>query len=106
MKKSRLFDRSEEGLKEGIEFAQGIMTLATIELPAPPPKFGASDVVRLRRRLQMSQGVFAQVINVSAKTVQNWEHGTRKPSHASLRLLQIVAAQPTIVRSILGLRAT
>ena len=28
--------------------------------------------------------------NVSIKTVQSWEAGTRVPSHAALRLLEIV----------------
>jgi DNA-binding transcriptional regulator YiaG len=34
----------------------------------------------------MSQAVFAQVLNVSTKTVQSWVQGQRKPSQAALRL--------------------
>jgi hypothetical protein len=51
----------------------------------------------------MSQGVFARLLNVSVKTVQSWEQGERKPSHAALRLLQVLAEQPEMVCQIVGL---
>jgi hypothetical protein len=34
--------------------------------------------------------MFAKVLNVNVKIVQSWESGTRVPSHAALRLLEIV----------------
>lgn len=50
----------------------------------------AKDIKRIRASGHYSQGVFAKVLNVSVKTVQSWESGTRMPSHAALRLLEIV----------------
>jgi predicted transcriptional regulator len=52
----------------------------------------------------MSQGVFAKMLNVSAKTVQSWEQGERRPSQAALRLLQVIGAQPAIVCEIVGIK--
>jgi putative transcriptional regulator len=49
----------------------------------------------------MSQFVFASVLNVSVKTVQSWEQGERRPSHAALRLLEIIAANPVIAGRII-----
>lgn len=99
-----LFKRLKNGLEEGIRFAREDRTLRSTEVLDDPPALPAAQVVRLRRRLRMSQGVFAQMLNVSAKTVQSWEQGERQPSHAALRLLQILGAKPRVVCEIVGLR--
>lgn len=101
-----LFERLKTGLEEGLQFAREELTLRTTEIPARPPTVPAAEVVRLRRRLRMSQGVFAQMLNVSSKTVQSWEQGERQPSQAALRLLQILGAKPRMVCQIVGLRTT
>ena len=50
----------------------------------------------------MSQAVFARLLNVSTKTVQSWEQGTRKPSRAALRLIQIFGKNPDGVLKVAG----
>src|SRR5438067_546694 len=92
-----LFHRLKAGLEEGIQFAKGELNLRNIRLPARPPRLRARDVAGLRQALKMSQGVFAQTLNVSPKTVQSWEQGERQPSQAALRLLQILRAKPGVV---------
>jgi putative transcriptional regulator len=96
-KRPPLFHRLKAGLEEGIQFAKGELNLRTMRVPAQPPRLGARDVAGLRQALKMSQGVFAQTLNVSPKTVQSWEQGERQPSQAALRLLQILQAKPGIV---------
>lgn len=102
---TEFFDRLMKGLNECLQHARGEITLRTIEIPEPPPHFKSKDVLKLRQRCKMSQGVFAAVLNVSVKTVQSWEQGERKPSRASLRLLQIMAAKPQDVCQVAGIRA-
>ena len=97
-----LFQRLKAALEEGIQFARGELTLRTTAVPDRPPDFGARDVLRLRQRFHMSQAVFARVLNVSAKTVQSWEQGERKPSQAALRLLQVLAEKPEAVCQVVG----
>jgi putative transcriptional regulator len=103
-KRPSLFERLKTGLQEGIGFAREELSLRTTEVPDRPPAFPAAKVMRLRRRLRMSQGVFARMLNVSPKTVQSWEQGERQPSQAALRLLQILGARPGVVCAIVGLR--
>jgi putative transcriptional regulator len=100
-----LFERLKEGLEEGVQFARGELTLRSTEVPDRPPALQAQDLIRLRQQFQMSQGVFAQLLNVSPKTVQSWEQGERQPSKAALRLLQILGARPAVVCEIVGLRS-
>ena len=100
-----LFERLRTGLQEGIQFARGDLTLRTTELPDPPPALRPEEVRFLRQQLNMSQGVFARMLNVSPKTVQSWEQGERKPSQVALRLLQILGARPEVVCQVVGVRA-
>jgi putative transcriptional regulator len=51
----------------------------------------------------MSQAVFAGVLNVSTKTVQSWEQGTRTPSQAALRLIQVFRQDPSRVLQAAGM---
>jgi len=92
-----LAERLKTGLGEAVQFARGELSLRTVQIPDPPPEIGAKEVVSLRTKSRMSQAVFARVLNVSTKTVQSWEQGERKPSHAALRMLQVFRASPTFV---------
>ncbi len=94
-----------KGLEEAIRHAKGEITLKTtvVEFPDPPPEIEAGQVTRLRLESRMSQAVFARVLNVSTKTVQSWEHGTRKPSQAALRLIQVFGQNPGEVLRIAGM---
>ncbi len=56
----------------------------------PAPKFTAKDVVRIRTTNHASQGVFAAFLHVGRSTVAAWEQGTKKPSGAASKLLELV----------------
>jgi len=94
-----VFDQIKSGLEDSIAYSKGELSLATVGLPAPPPKGNPKKIAALRKELHMSQAVFAAVLNVSTRTVQSWEQGFRDPSDASLRLLQIIESQPLIIQS-------
>lgn len=102
---SKFFKGLKKGLEEALAHTEGKITLKSevIEIPEPPVEYEAKEIKRIRERCHYSQGVFAKVLNVSIKTVQSWESGTRAPSHAALRLLEIVDKgiyQPRISKSL------
>jgi putative transcriptional regulator len=107
--------KSRQGLAQGQRFrpeqanrhAKGEITLktTTLERPNRPPEVRAADVTRIRLANRMSRAVFARLLNVSPKTVQSWEHGTRKPSQAALRLIQVLHQNPSGVFSVVGISA-
>jgi putative transcriptional regulator len=55
------------------------------------------DVVALRHRLGMSQNLFAARFGFPLATLRHWEYGRRKPSGASLALLNVINANPGVV---------
>lgn len=88
----KFFKDLKDGLDEVLAYSKGKTTLKSefIEIPEPPAKYTKKDVKRIRENAYYSQGIFAKILNVSVKTVQSWESGTRTPSHAALRLLEVV----------------
>src|SRR6202166_2114108 len=73
----------------------GLMDKATIRefdascLPAGEP-LSAKQIVAIRKREGVSQGVFAHYLNVKPKLLSEWERGEKRPSGPSLKLLSIV----------------
>ena len=102
-----LFERLKTGLEEGIRHAKGEITLKTTTLAMPDraPEVGAEEVAKLRLKNGKSQAVFAQVLNVSTKTVQSWEQGQRKRSQAALRLIKVFRRDPSMVLKVAGMSA-
>ena len=89
---SSFFEDLQEGLLEGIAHFRGEIELKTtaLTIPDPPPAYDAEKVRTLRTGLGFSQPYFSRLLNVSPKTVQSWEQGTRVPSQSSARLLQLI----------------
>jgi putative transcriptional regulator len=48
------------------------------------------DIVAIRKRAGVSQGVFARHLNVAPTLVSQWERGERHPSGAAAKLLSLI----------------
>jgi len=46
-------------------------------------------IVKIRKKLRLTREELARLFNVSPVTVRNWEKGYKKPSGASLKLLNL-----------------
>lgn len=78
------------------------------EVPPPSPysgaetdeesaKFTAARVREIRRSFDVSQEVFAQLLNVRVATVRAWEQGVWRPNGAAARLLSIAERHPDVI---------
>ena len=88
-----------EGLKEAIEFQKGKKTLRTQTVTVPPPakEWSRQEIVHIRKEIfDMSQAVFASLLNASAATIRAWEQGLKKPSAVANRLLELAAFDPSM----------
>ncbi len=54
------------------------------------------DVKEIREGLDLSQSVFASLMGVSIRTLQEWEQGRRKPSGSACSLLRIAQQHPEV----------
>jgi putative transcriptional regulator len=75
----------------GAEILQGLRELKRGEhgrvIPVP-------DVAAIREKTGLSQARFAELLGVSARTLQDWEQGRRSPSGAARTLLLVAARNP------------
>ncbi len=60
--------------------------LRRLDVHEMPPQ----TIKSLRKKAQVSQAVFAAMLNTSVSTVQKWEVGDKKPSGPSLKLLNLI----------------
>ena len=59
-------------------------------------RVSVSWVVQVRHKTGLSQGDFATLLGVSARTLQDWEQGRREPSGAARSLLRIADKHPEV----------
>lgn len=97
-----VFEQVLTGLKQGIAHARGQITLKTTVVIAPAPRLSKTRICRIRKRLAMSQAVFAAYLNVPVKTLQSWEQGARVPKAGEARLLQMFETAPDRVLRIMN----
>jgi putative transcriptional regulator len=59
------------------------------KFPLLEPPRGA-EIVAMRERENMSQAVFARVLNIGTSTLSQWEREEKRPRGAAARLLAVV----------------
>jgi putative transcriptional regulator len=59
--------------------------------------FWAPRMLAMRKTMGLSQRIFARLVGVSVKTLQNWEQGRRQPSGPAVVLLTVLVADPDAV---------
>ena len=85
-----LFDDLVQSLKEAKTIARG-------EAPASRRiKVTTPDAKAVREQIGLSQSEFAQLMQVSIKTLQNWEQHRRNPTGPAAALLKIVLTAPDV----------
>ena len=97
MKKTKFGQELIAAMNEALGHRRGEITLRTteVELPAEPPQWTKEEIAQLRRtKLKVSQPIFAYYLGVSPGALKAWEQGSKKPSGAARRLLQVVAHDP------------
>jgi len=65
-------------------------------------KVALAPAAEARALVGLSQQDFAQLLGVSARTLQDWEQGRREPTGAAKTLLKVAVAHPDILRELHG----
>jgi putative transcriptional regulator len=69
----------------------------TVSLPPRVKPLSPAQVRAIRKRLNVSQPVFAAMMNIPTVTAASWERGRRQPTGAALRLLDIARRHPEVL---------
>ena len=60
-------------------------------------KVKPNEVAAARLNTGLTQAQFAKALQISARTLQEWEQGRRQPSGAAKALLQIATRHPEVI---------
>ena len=60
-------------------------------------KFKLPAAAEARAKTGLSQQDFADLLGVSARTLQDWEQGRREPTGAAKTLLRVAATHPKVL---------
>ncbi|MBE9558192.1 MAG: helix-turn-helix domain-containing protein [Proteobacteria bacterium] len=93
-----VFEGIKAGLEEALAHMRGEETGAVVHTVMVP----VVDVRAVRKKLGMSQDVFARQFGVSAATVRNWEQGRRRPEGPARVLLRVIDKEPEAVKRALA----
>ncbi|HLY64912.1 MAG TPA: type II toxin-antitoxin system MqsA family antitoxin [Chloroflexota bacterium] len=85
------------GLKEAVAWAEGQDVQARTTAVQVP----SVDVLRVRRKMKLSQDAFAAKFGFATASVRNWEQGRRQPEGAARVLLAVIDQHPEIVEEVL-----
>lgn len=91
---SRIGKQLIEAMEEVLADIKGLPTGVRKHVVMVP---AGVDVKAIRRRLKMSQRVFAERFGFSLGTLQNWERGHRRPEGAARALLKVIDKRPDAV---------
>ena len=73
------------------------MRVTNLVLPMAVKAIKPKEISEIRHQLNVSQPVFAALLNVPLATARSWEQGKRKPFGAALRLLDLARQQHKIL---------
>nr|WP_305891804.1 helix-turn-helix domain-containing protein [Methylomonas sp. WSC-6] len=70
--------------------------------PARENIIAVSEITEARNTTGLSQNLFADLMGVSVRTLQDWEQGRRTPSKAARTLLKVAKRHPEVLRELAG----
>jgi len=80
---------------EEVSFTQ--KELDALGITIPNVHLTGEQIQAIRKNMNLSQSVFAQLLNVSASSVRQWEQGKRKPSGSTKVLLELLKKTPHLL---------
>ena len=97
--KRDLFAELTEGVNALADARHGKRTLRTHSIEyKPAPTITPRELIRLRKNLKLSRGLFAVYLRTNVRTLENWEQGRAKPNAQAALLINLVKHYPDTVQ--------
>lgn len=97
---SRVGDDLVEAFQEMAAYLRGEVEAESYELP--DDLITPERVKAIRRKVAASTKEFEQQFRISARTMESYEQGRRRPDAAMQALLRVIEREPDAVRRALG----
>ncbi len=95
MNKRDIFAELTQGFEALEQSRQGKLTLKTAEIKAKKElHISAKEISSIRKQLNVSRPVFANMLRMNSRTLEGWEQGRSKPDQGAAILLRLVESHP------------
>ncbi|MES9901787.1 MAG: helix-turn-helix domain-containing protein [Sedimenticola sp.] len=76
--------------------------LDSLGIIIPSIQVTGEEIQAIRKQMNLSQSVFAKLLNVSSSSIRQWEQGKRKPTGSTKVLLELLEKSPHLLDYRLG----
>lgn len=104
MSKRNLFSELSLSLSEAKQHSEGKLTLKAVKIEEKENLIlSPNEIINIRKKFNMSRGVFAKYLHTSSRTLENWEQGRSRPNGQATILLRLVQSHPETLSQIAAL---
>lgn len=87
----------QDMLNSGLKSSFTKKELNSLGVKIPAVLITSTQIKEIRKKTNLSQTVFANLLNVSPSSVRQWEQGTRSPTGATKVLLELLNKSPHLL---------
>lgn len=88
---NEFYNDLKASLTEAVAIAKGEIA------PSRSFTYERPDIKEIRVKTGLSQTQFAQKLNISPKTLRNWEQGIRTPTGPAITLIRLLDKNPQLI---------
>ncbi|MDT4865673.1 Antitoxin HigA-2 [compost metagenome] len=101
MTKRDIFAELMQGFDDLAAEREGKLTLRTHKVEAKPlePATG-QEIQAIRKKLKMSQAVFAHALHAKPATLKNWEQNRSTPNDQATVLIRLLGKHPELIQEL------
>jgi len=95
--KKAIGETVQDMMYSGLRTSFTVKELNALDITIPEVQLTTHQIQEIRKKLNLSQTVFAKLLNVSPSSIRQWEQGKRKPTGPTRVLLDLLKKSPHIL---------
>jgi putative transcriptional regulator len=95
--KKSIGETVQDLMNSGIKTSFTAKELNSLGVNIPDVQLSTIQIKEIREQMNLSQTVFAKLLNVSPSSIRQWEQGKRQPTGATQVLLELLKKRPHLL---------
>ncbi len=95
--KKAIGDTVQDLINSGMQTSFTKKELDSLGIDIPEIRLTTDQIKSIREQMNLSQTVFAKILNVSPSSIRQWEQGKRTPSGSTKVLLELLETSPHLL---------
>jgi len=95
--KNAISETVQDMVSSGTKVSFTKKELNSLGVTIPEVHVTGSQIQSIRKQMNLSQSVFAQLLNVSSSSIRQWEQEKRRPSGSTKVLLELLERSPHLL---------